>query len=387
MNSAEIKALAVDKTGLTDFGDDHFEAPLALWAEGLKSDVLSEFGREFLARQAVSDLTKRLRIIDTLKRHPEIAEVPLPPILYISGHERSGTTLLHNLLMLHPKARVLLRWELVRPTPPPEAATYASDPRIAATQKTIDGLRGSLLEKMHWVNADDPEECIFGFYNTSGILGGAPAFAMQGWADWLGNLQPEAAFREYRMLIKLLLWRNPAPDGGHLVLKSPQIANQLPHWLSVFPEAQMILTHRDPFRMATSVATLMAHINRPFITEAVATREELMAGYVVKLAEKKCGALVEFDRNAKFIPINVKYDELVADAPGVIAAVHKQTDMSPWPGLEADVTGFLTSQNRAAPPRNMPTFGLTHEAFLSRPPIAAYCQHFGISAELRRFSG
>jgi hypothetical protein len=97
--------------------------------------------------------------------------------------------------MLHPKARALLRWELVRPTPPPEAATYATDPRIAATQKTIDGLKGSLLEQMHWVNADDPEECIFGFYNTSGILGAAPAFAMQDWTDWLGSCQPEIALR------------------------------------------------------------------------------------------------------------------------------------------------------------------------------------------------
>ena len=354
----DLKVAAVERTGLSDFGDGHFEAPLRLWSKGLTSDRLSEFGRNFLARQAVADLVRRLQIIDTLKRHPEIAEVTLPPILYISGHERSGTTLLHNLLILHPKARALLRWELVHPTPPPEAATYTSDPRIAATQKTIDGLRGSLLEHMHWVNADDPEECIFGFYNTSGILGAAPAFAMPDWAEWLGNRQPEVAFREYRMLIKLLLWRNPVPDGGHLVLKSPQVAKQLPLWLRVLPEAQMILTHRDPFRTCTSVATLMSHINQPFITDAVSGNDRLMAEYTTNLTETKCASLIDFDKNAAIKPKNVKYNELITDAAGIVAGLQNQLGVAHWPNLEADVTTYLTSQKRAKPPRSMPTFGL-----------------------------
>jgi len=34
-----------------------------------------------------------------------LTAVPLPPIVYITGLERSGTTLLHNLLALHPQAR------------------------------------------------------------------------------------------------------------------------------------------------------------------------------------------------------------------------------------------------------------------------------------------
>ena len=387
MKPAEIKAAASERAGLSDFGDDHFEAPLKLWADGLTSDRLSEFGRAFLARQAVADLVRRLQIVDTLKRHPEIADVTLPPILYISGHERSGTTLLHNLLMLHPKARALLRWELVRPTPPPEAATYAIDPRIAATQKTIDGLRGSLLEHMHWVNADDPEECIFGFYNMSGILGGAPAFAMPHWAEWLVCRQPEAAFREYRMLIKLLLWRNPVPDGGHLVLKSPQIAKQLPLWLRVFPEAQMILTHRDPFRTSTSTATLISHINQPFVTDAISGDETLMADYVTMLTETKCAALVDFDDTAAVKPVNVRYDALVSDAAGVITSLQDQSGVAHWPNLKADVADFLAAQNRAKPPRRMPTFGLEHEAFLARPEVAAYCQHFGLAPERRRVTG
>lgn len=105
----------------------------------------------------MNDVSRRLVVIDTIRNVPEILEVEIPPIVYITGLERSGTTILHNLLALHPQLRPLLRWELMDPVPPPTTATYASDPRIAAVQTSIEPLRGSLLEHLHWADADQPE--------------------------------------------------------------------------------------------------------------------------------------------------------------------------------------------------------------------------------------
>ena len=103
---------AKSATGLHDFGDDWFVGPLRAWATDLQQPNLTEFGRGFLRSLAVRDLARRLRVLHTLREHPEIAGVPIPRIVYITGLERSGTTLLHNLLALHPHARALLRWEL-----------------------------------------------------------------------------------------------------------------------------------------------------------------------------------------------------------------------------------------------------------------------------------
>jgi len=144
-----LKAQAVEKTQLGDFGDPWFEGPLAAWVHDLQSPALSEKGRSFFTRLAVNNLCRRLEVLECLKRDPEIGAVRIPPILYITGLERSGTTFLHNLLALHPLGRPLLRWELMFPTPPPEAATYRSDPRIAQVQASIEPLRGSKLEHMH----------------------------------------------------------------------------------------------------------------------------------------------------------------------------------------------------------------------------------------------
>lgn len=71
-----MRDAAVAATGLADFGDDWFMGPLAAWAEDLGQSNLTEFGRKFLHSLAARDLARRLRVIQTLREHPEIASVP-----------------------------------------------------------------------------------------------------------------------------------------------------------------------------------------------------------------------------------------------------------------------------------------------------------------------
>jgi hypothetical protein len=58
---------------------------LAAWTEDLEQPILNDFGRRFLRSLAVKDLTRRLRVLDLLRRHPEIVDVPIPPVLYVTG--------------------------------------------------------------------------------------------------------------------------------------------------------------------------------------------------------------------------------------------------------------------------------------------------------------
>lgn len=244
MDIDSLLADAAEATGLDDFGDDWFLLPLAAWCRDLEQDRLTDLGRRFFRSQAVRDLARRLRVLDTLRRHPEIAEVELPPIVYITGMERSGTTLLHNLLASAEGARSLRRWELMEPVPPPETATAATDPRIAAVQAAIDPLRGTLLEQMHWVDADDPEECVWGFIDCLSFLGQAAGACMPEWGEVVQTADQTVAFEHHRQLIQLLTWKHPVPEGGHLVLKAPQIAVHIEAFAAVFPEARFVVPDR-----------------------------------------------------------------------------------------------------------------------------------------------
>ncbi|MCA1843475.1 MAG: sulfotransferase, partial [Actinobacteria bacterium] len=189
-----IREEASAAAGLDDFGDDWFLGPLAAWVEDLAQPNLNDFGRRFLRSLAVKDVARRLRVLDVLSRHPEIADVPVPPMLYITGLERSGSTLLHNVLARHRAARALLRWELMQPVPPPEAESHAHDPRIAAVQASVEKVRGSPLERMHWVNADEPEECTWGFIDAMSMLGQAPFLCMPQWRRFLIEEDPTPAY-------------------------------------------------------------------------------------------------------------------------------------------------------------------------------------------------
>jgi hypothetical protein len=84
-----ILADAVEHAGLDDFGETWFLGPLSAYAADLEQLNLTEFGRQFLRSRAVLDLVRRLRVLETLRQHPEIAAVPIPPIVYITGLERT----------------------------------------------------------------------------------------------------------------------------------------------------------------------------------------------------------------------------------------------------------------------------------------------------------
>ena len=264
LGADDIVEDAIAATGISDVGDDWFMTPLAAWASDLEQPNLTDRGRRFLRSLAVRDVSRRLRVLATLREHPEINDVEIPPIVYITGLERSGTTVLHNLVALHRSSRALRRWELMEPIPPPTTATYETDPRIAAVQASVEPLRGSLLEQMHWVNADEPEECVWGFVDCVSMLGQAPSMCMPNWGRFISEADQTPAFEHYRQVVQLLTWRHPVDPGGFLVLKAPQIARHLDAFADVFPEARFVVTDRDPFRALVSVAVLGQSIVEPF---------------------------------------------------------------------------------------------------------------------------
>ncbi|MFK7899039.1 MAG: sulfotransferase [Myxococcota bacterium] len=385
-----LKDAAIEKAGLRDFGETFSGEALEAWVEDLNHPRLNDFGQSALASLMVGDLARRLQVTRCLEQNPQIEEVELPTLLYISGLERTGTTFLHNLLSLHPKSRPLLRWELMRPVPPPEAGTYRDDPRIARTQASIDKQRGTLLEQMHWVDADDPEECQWGMLDGSSPLGGSAFSIMPTWGKWMEQRNPVAGFREYRRLMKLLLWKNPVPAGGHLVLKCPQFAGMLSPFAKVFPEARFILTHRDPYRTIVSVCTLISGILTPFMSDpSTLQRSPYLPDCSIDRAEAHMAAMATFCEGDHAIS-NVAYPNLVRDPIATVQTIYESLGVDAPSDLTNKINAFETAQRagkRAKPPQVLPDFGLEHDAFLARSRIADYCHQFRIVPERKRQTG
>ena len=385
-----IRDAAVAAAGLDDFGDEWFTGPLEAWAADLEQPNLTEFGRKFLRSLAVRDLSRRLQVLEALREQPEIASVAIPRIVYITGLERSGTTLLHNLLAQHRRGRALLRWELMEPVPPPDAQTYATDQRIGTVQASIDKLRGSTLERMHWVNADEPEECVWGFIDAVSMLGQAASMCMPQWRRFLTEEDLTPAFEHYRRVVQLLLWKHPVGPDGFLVLKAPQISGQIAAFADVFPEADFVITERDPFRCIVSVAVMGESIIEPFCVDNPLTNDGTRNRHVLSWVRRKLAAMSAFSAAAPERVTHIAYPDLVGDPAGAVQRTVSTLDLPVDENLTGRIDAFLHAQRsgaRAAPPAELAAMGYTHDDVLSDPTINNYCTTFAIEPERSRLTG
>jgi hypothetical protein len=388
---AAIERVAAERTGLDDFGDRSFERPLLAWVRDLASPDINDFGRRFLRRQAVKDLCRRLKVLDYLARHPEIPEVELPPIVFITGGPRTGTTLLHNLMATHPLARPLLRWELMEPVPPPTPETRATDPRIETLRLAMAPLRGSRLEQMHWVEADDPEENAWGFLDSTGMVGRGVTALMPAWARWLEENDLASTYRDFRKVLQLLTWKCRPPPGGHLLLKCVMTSARVRDFAEAFPEASFVLTHRDPYRALVSTCATGDAICQPFYAaQPGALIKDGRSEQRIFAAQKRVlDALVEFSDSGTVPLANVRYADLMRDAVATTRSTYRALGMDVPEGLSDSIAEYLRAQRsgrRAAPPERLETYGYDADAVWRDPAAARYCNRFGVERERSRIT-
>ena len=74
------------------------------------------------------------------------------------------------------------------------------------------------------------------------------------YVDWLARADQTPAYAYYKRLLKLLQWKNPRDIW---LLKDPSHQSFLPTLFEVFPDARVIMTHRDPLRAQGSTANLL----------------------------------------------------------------------------------------------------------------------------------
>ena len=94
---------ARERTGLSDLGSDSWREGLTILVDTLEStpDVMPA-GRDALYGQFIDALSNRLRVIDYLSRHPDIARQPVTQPIVILGLPRTGTTVASYLLDADP---------------------------------------------------------------------------------------------------------------------------------------------------------------------------------------------------------------------------------------------------------------------------------------------
>lgn len=258
----QLMRAAERRTRLSDWGDAPFREALERLLESANCDAqLNATGRLLIRNYVNRILDNRLKIERDLQQHPAILDEEIRRPVFIVGLPRTGSTLLQRLLARDPQARSLQTWEMLFPSPPPEAATYDCDPRIAVTEKRLKMLDWMAPEfaSAHELVAGEPEECVSLLQNTLQTY----CFDLFGefstYRDWLASRPQLETYAYYRMQLQLLQFKT---DKDHWVLKSPFHLWGLDALLKTFPDAIIIQTHRDPVQVTPSLCSLFSVMHR-----------------------------------------------------------------------------------------------------------------------------
>jgi hypothetical protein len=245
--------------GLSELGPGQFLEGLDRFVDSLNRDGrLNDAGRFIAEERILLHVNNRLQYVRDRERYPEIAEVEVVKPVFIVGLPRTGTTILHDILNQDPANRAPLTWELMFPSPPPEASVGNDDPRVAACQATIPtgDVQSTMFKAMHPMGATLSQECVVMMGETMCT----PLFHNQlrvpSYQDWVDTEADWSAVYDFhRRQLQHLWWHKP---GDRWMLKTGAHMWGLAQLLETYPDARIVFTHRDPVKSLTSYASLTA---------------------------------------------------------------------------------------------------------------------------------
>ncbi len=369
-------------------GTDDFGAPT--WREGLERLLaslrdeaqLNALGVQIAAGEMVDYLTTRAAILQYRLEHPAVAEGDVVPPIVIVGQARTGTTMLYDLLAQDPTTRVPLTWEVDRPCPPPETATYDTDPRIdeveamyAGTELLIPGFRA-----MHPLGPRLAQECVR-------ITGGefaslifptqyrVPSYAM--WLQHEADLAP--AYRWHRVFLQHLQARH---HGDRWLLKSPAHIWHLGALLHEYPGALLVQTHRDPLRIIASVSSLQATLRRlgsdaPDLADIAAE----WAPYIIEGLDRSVAGRIDGTVAPEHV-VDVQFAEFLADPFGVVGRIYDRFGIELSAEAERRMHAFYADHPHEGPGAHHYSFadtGLVEAEWRER--AQPYQEYFGVASE------
>lgn len=257
-------------TGLEDLGDPAQLEGLPVLVKASNEEArLTERGAAMWEQSITNYLINRMKVIDYLKRNPELLEQPVTKPTFVFGLPRTGTTLTINLLSADPARRCYRRFEALDSVPP-VSGDYKQDPRyLAEVAKGEMALKYMpQIAAIHWEDADSPSEDQYSMAQSFCSQIYDSQVHIPSYREWFFTADYVPAFRFQKQVLQLL----QANVGGKWTLKNPWHPLFLNALTEVFPDAELVMTHRDPVEVVGSACSLLKAV-RPIYCDSVSPGE------------------------------------------------------------------------------------------------------------------
>lgn len=255
----DLFAAARARAGLDDFGDLWFAEPMQRFIDAANAEAaLTPEGFAGQTEVIVKGLVSRLRMINDIKRFPEILDEGVEVAGIILGLPRTGSTIFHRLLASAPGMTAIRWFEAQNYAPFPDEEPGNPAGRRAYAQAMIDGWLqlSPELASIHPLDPEAPDEeiLISGQMFVSTMVEAmtfTPSFAA-----WLNTYDQSQGHEDLKTILKYLQWQEPSRRGAKWILKSPSNLPYTELAAKAFPDAVLIMTHRDPLDVVPSYISM-----------------------------------------------------------------------------------------------------------------------------------
>ena len=379
-----ICAEARRRTRLEDFGDPPIDPALTVLVNSFEHEAdLHPLGR-FLMRVHLRELLEtRLRLAHAWHGRSDVLEASvIEKPLFITGMPRSGSTFLHELLAEDPGNRAARVWEVMFPLPTESERPTKVDRRTRKAEACLWWFRRLApgADSAYPMRARTPHECVAihsytllseEFVSTCRV----PTYEKFLHAADLGPT--------YRWQKRFLQHLQLGYSNRRWVLKSPDHVYGLDKLLTIFPNAAIIQTHRNPVDVLRSqiqlTLILEAMFARPIARDQLGMSEARKVGqildYITRFRDARPHAANKF--------IDVTYRELVSDPLAVVRRIYERLDIRLTDGAAERMQRLVSARSRYEKRRidNSPTLA---DLGLDRAAVQrfeGYCSRFGIRCE------
>jgi hypothetical protein len=373
-------AAACEQTRLDDFGSDSFREGLEVLCQSLSSEAqLNQIGAAVVPGAILAGLTNRLKIVEWVKRHPRVSDELIEAPFIVVGMFRAGTTFLSHMLEKDARHRPLLRWEAGDSTPPPAPASLQSDARIAAARAAA-AMLDQINPRVRVVQSEEPDgptECIAVLNQDFKSLLWEAMANVPAYGAWLHAADHRSAYDYHHRVLQVL---QSGGVRGRWSLKSPHHALHLEVLNAVYPDARLVMMHRDPLVLCASVCSLITTLTRTF---SDADHGRYIADHWTQMLERSVASVAAFRAAHPDKRIcDVHYADLVRDPLGTVRSVYAAFGDE----LSGQALGAMTQHVESHPKGkfgrhayDLAEFGLDAGAIRDR--FRHYVERYGIPLE------
>ncbi|CAF1258182.1 unnamed protein product [Rotaria sordida] len=345
----------------------------------LRNEHMTPVGRTFFLSELQNLHTDCKRVLNYSIEHNKFVDQNLPTIgpLLVCGLARTGTTLLYNLLACDPQSRAPLYTDMCIDVVPPIARSDSIGQNrrmdILNSEKNNEQLT-DLLIRIASSHARFPIEEDTFIIRQAGYLS-IPIILSDNDDDdaenWISNeISKDYAYDYHEIFLRML--NSVDMPKSHWLLKSPFHIFYLDKLLQHYPNALLIITHRNLDEVLPSMYSLFLAAADLYFDKTNSISRDRIMKRVDQYLDKGIEYIMKFRNNLQNDTLkktqnnilDISYENLMKDPIGVVKQIHDHFNFHWSDEMEMAMRNWLLENPQGKQGRHkysLADFGLTRE--------------------------